>query len=501
LLDIVLNHIKLIVKDSAIYSLGNAFGKLVGLILLPFYLKELTTEQYGILVTLEATSILVITLAGMELSSAFVRWYYDKDWNGRQSSAFFTLFVIIGCIAIFLNLCAYPFTADISKLFFKTEQYSNLIRLMLFCSGLELIGSVPATLCRAQSNSILFTRNTIIRLIAILISTLIFLLVYDRKLEGIYMGQLIGIAVYVALFIPYIYKNIRIRFDLQIFKQMFLFSIPLFLSSAFGVLLIVIDRLSLNFIAGATIAGIYALGLKLANLLKMVIVQPIRMAIHPIIFKISESTDPKQFYAKITKYACFVMMFAVIAISIFGQEAIKVLSFGKTEYWKAYIVIPPIALSILFGLMKDLSIYYLQIVHRTTVIASVVIFVSSLNIGFNILFINLFGAIGAAISILLSQIIFCAMMLYFVRIFYPINFEYRKILLSIALGVIFCSVVYFISNFNIIIRLCIKSIILLSYLPLLYLFNLFDKAELQALYGFWKKWKNLKNLKKNIASF
>ena len=486
----MLQHFKPLVKDSAIYALGNISGKIVGLILLPFYLDKLNVAEYGMLATLEASFQLIVVLAGLNLSVAFIRLYSDKELHGRQKSTFFTLFSIIALIAVLVNIFCSPFSSGISGFLFDSDDYSRLVRLMFCSAGLELVGTIPGALCRVQSKSVQYIKNIIIRLTVSLVFTILFIVVFDRKLEGIYEAQIIGSIVYIVIFIPYIVKNSVVKFEKGILIKMVHYSLPLFLSSFFGVLLTITDRFSLNFIAGLTAAGIYSLGLKLANVIKMFFVQPVGMAVFPMVFRMSEKPEAKLFYSKLMTYLTFGLMFPVICISLFGQEAVKILSPDKPEYWDAYIVIPFIAFGALFVMMKDLACYNLHIVKRTGVMASVIVFVSLLNVGLNVLLIPFLGAIGAGLSTLLSQIIYFCTMYYCAQRYYPVAYEFRKLFLSIGLGVLICLTGYFIHDYSLAIRLCVKTLLLTIFPLALYAFRFFDKSELQALRGFWKKWRH-----------
>ena len=496
----MLQHLKPLIKDSAIYAFGNLTGKFVGLILLPFYLNKLTLTEYGTLGALEATFQVVIALAGLNLYVAFIRYYHDKELQGRQSSAFFTLLTVITFIAILVNVCCFPFSATISRFLFDTAEYSRVVRLMWVSAGLELVGNIPASLCRVQSKSLQYTRNIIIRLGVVLVCTLLFIVVFDRKLEGVYEAQIIGGVVYIALFVPYIIKNTVTKFEKEILVKMFHYSLPLFLSSLFGVLLGVADRFSLNFISGAATVGVYWLGLQIANLLKAIFVQPIGLAIPPLMFRMAEKPNARQFYAKLLKYLIFGLMFPVIVISMFGQEVVKIISIWKPDYWNANTVIPFIAFGILFSMMKDQAIFSLQIVKKTGVVASVIIFVSLLNVGLNILFIPFMGAIGAGLSMLMSQIIYFFAMLHFARRYYPVPYEFGKIFMAIGVGALFCIIAYFIRDCSLICRLTIKTMLLVSYPVILYFTGFYDKVELQAIQGFWKKWRRPGEWKENVRN-
>ena len=150
--------------------------------------------------------------------------------------------------------------------------------------------------------------------------------------------------------------------------------------------------------------------------------------------------------------------------------------------------------------MKDQASYSLQIVKRTGVIASVIAFVSVLNVGLNILLIPYMGAVGAALSTLFAQMIYFGIMLHYAQRYYPISYEFRKVFLSIGIGALYCVIAYLLKDWSLAGRLCIKIILLASYPFVLFLFRFYDKTELQALVGFWKKWKRPGDWKENIRT-
>ena len=82
----MLDRLKLTVKDSFIYSLGNISTKVIGLILLPLYLKELSVAEYGMLGILEVSLQVLVALFGLSLYQAFYRWYWDKEYRDKQNS-------------------------------------------------------------------------------------------------------------------------------------------------------------------------------------------------------------------------------------------------------------------------------------------------------------------------------------------------------------------------------------------------------------------------------
>lgn len=496
----MLQHLKLLLKDSVIYALGNISGKVVGFILLPFYVEKLSTIEYGMLGTLEATFQLIVAIAGFNLHVAFTRWFWDKETVKQQKSVFFTTLTSVIFLALTVVIGIYPLASTASQLLFDSDRYVRLVRLVFISAGLELVGQIPATLCKMQRKPAMYTRNIIIRLAVVLVCTILSVVFFDRKVEGIYEAQITGSVVYLLLFIPLIFKNMILKFETLILKKMLGFSFPLILSSSFGVILSIADRYTLNFISGLASVGIYSLGYKLANTLKIFIVMSVQLALTPTVFRMVDKPGIKRFLSKIMTYFTYGLMFFVIGISLFGQEIVKVLTAANPDYWEAYTVIPFIAFGIVFGMMKDTTSYGLQIAKRTSVIAIVIAAVSILNMVLNILLIPIIGTIGAALSTLLSQIIYFGAMLHYAQRYYPVPYEFRKVFLSIGVGALLCMIACLIRNWELGWRLFIKTLLLTGYPVLLYFFGLYDKNELNALRGFWGKWRRPGNWNKNIRT-
>ena len=101
----MLENLKNALKSTVIYSIGNLSSKLLGLILIPLYTDKLTVSEYGILGMLEITAQIFTAVFGMSLYNAFFRWYWDKDYLGKQKSMFFTILVFVLALA----LRGYPF--------------------------------------------------------------------------------------------------------------------------------------------------------------------------------------------------------------------------------------------------------------------------------------------------------------------------------------------------------------------------------------------------------
>jgi O-antigen/teichoic acid export membrane protein len=267
-----------------------------------------------------------------------------------------------------------------------------------------------------------------------------------------------------------------------------------------GVIINIADRYMLRYFDHLSDVGIYSLGYKIANTIYVVVVMSINLAITPMLYKIMDDPNNKRVYSKVMTYVALGVMFCVIGISFFGREIIKVMA-QNPEYWNSYKVIPFISLGIYFGMLRDISAIGLNITKKTKIISIIVVTISIVNILSNALLIPILQTIGAALSSLISQLLFFLLMYIFAQKHYFIPYEWKKILLISMLGsvIILCGSIT--QNAQLSVRLTTKVLLLILFPIILYYFNFYEHVELQRLHSAWMKWNNPLHWKRNVLDF
>jgi O-antigen/teichoic acid export membrane protein len=498
----MLEIIKSTVRNSFIYGIGNVAIKLVGLVLIPIYTNPeyLSTNDYGALGILEVSSQFLVALLGLALVQALTRWYWDKKFLQNQKSIFFTiLFFTIG-MSILAVLALAPFSNGLSDLLFKSSDYSYLIVLMLISSAFMVISQVPMSLMKLQSKSGLYSISNIVKLLVTLILTIYLVVFQKRGLNGIFEAQILGNVFFFLMLVGYLKRNIIPRFELKILREMLVFSAPLVLGSVSGILLTIFDRYALNYITNLEDVGIYTLGYKIANSIKILIVTSIQLAISPLLFKMMNKEGNKRFYSKVMTYSSYVVLIVVLAISLFSLEIVKVFTSSQV-FWRSSTLIPILSLSVFFGLLKDTSLIGLQITKKTKIIGIVVLIIAILNLGLNIVLIPKYNIMGAAVSTLLSQIIFFIVILIYAQNYYEIPFEIWKISKMLLVGLVLYGISFLATGSELVIRLVVKIILLTSFPFILKWINFYDEIELDTLKNVWKSWKNPGDWKSNLKRY
>jgi O-antigen/teichoic acid export membrane protein len=497
----MLKVIKASVRDTFIYSIGTFSSKLAGFVLVPLYTNRtyLSENDYGVLNLVEANLQFLISVFGLGLSYAYERWYWDKDYLDRRKSIFFTIVVATFTLSIALCVSLFPFSKFFSDLLFQSEAYAFIFQLMVTNAAFEIIAQTPNSLIRLNERSVLFTIANISKLVVSLVSTVLFIVVGKYGLEGVYFGQLIGIGFYFLILSGFLTRQMQVAWEGGVLKDMIWFRFP----SVFPVIALNIfnfsDRFILSRLMGMVDAGIYSLGAKLANTIKVFLITAIWLALMPTMYKMMNDPGNKRFYSKVMTYMGYVIMFFVMAISFFSKE-IVVLFAKEPIYFEAYKVMPVVALGIYFGMLKDVSMMGLNITKKTGSIAGITVFVSLLNVGLNFLLIPYLGIMGSAFAGMIAQILFFVIIFNVAQRNYPIPYEVNKILYMVVLFTVLMVAVWFIDPLELWIRIVLKTLLIGVFPFALFMLNFYEPVELNRLKGFWMKWRNPLKWKDNIST-
>jgi O-antigen/teichoic acid export membrane protein len=495
----MLSRLKSTARNSVIYGIGNLSTKLIGLILLPLYVRIFPSGEFGMLAMLETTSQVLITVFGLSLYNAFLRWYWDKEYSESRKSLFFSVFAFLAVISVSMALIIAAGSRALSSFLLDSSEYYRLIRLMGITAAFEIVGVLPLTLMRVEERPQLFITSNIIKFSVNLVLTIFFIVVLKHRIEGIYEAQIIGNIVFFLFLSKYIWSKSEARLNLKALKEMLSFSMPLVLASVAGIFLNLTDRYALKFINGLEQLGSYQFGFKIANAIKIIVLNSVSFALTPVIYKIIDEKGSKRFYSKILTYMGFGVMIIVMIISFYGKEISMILA-KKEEYRAAYTIIPVLAFSLFFSSLRDMVFTGLNVTKKTRVSATIIITVSAANIALNIFFISFFRSMGAAVATALSQLLYLLLVWKYSQKYFYVPYEWIKILKIFITGTILSVIAMLANNLSLIPAVLIKLILLGSYPVILYFWNFFEEIEIERLKGLWLKWRNPEKWLDNIRS-
>jgi O-antigen/teichoic acid export membrane protein len=485
----MIENIKSAAKGTIIYGLANVSIKLIGIVLIPIYTnyKYLSKEDFGVLGIMDITYQLVIIVFGFALYQSLARWYYDPQHKASQKSMHFTIVIVNAIICCISLVLVYKFSTGISGLLFNTGKYSHLIWIMFASASVNIISTVSMMLLRLQEKARKYAAISIIKLL-ITLSVTIFLVVYrGRNVLGVYEATLVGELAGLIMISGDIIKNSVPRFEFRKLVQMLGYSFPLMLAAVSSVLLNTIDRYSLNYLADLDAVGTYTLAFRISNTIKVVVISSIQLSIVPIFFKKLGDQDLKRFISKSMNYSALLVMICILFVSLFSLEIVKVFS-ANVAYWEAANIIPILAFSMIFIMMKENVIIGLQITKSSVTMGTLIALTALCNLGLNMLLIPRFLLYGAATATIISQSGMFLLFYYVAQRKYFIPYDMKKLLMLLLIGVLLFMLSLISNNWPILPRLIFKSGLILA-LPLLLIpIGFFEAIELQRIKEFCQKY-------------
>ena len=498
----MLNQVRQTVKHALIYSVGNAANKLVGLILLPLYTSSFAVAEYGLIALFDTIFDLITAVSSLGIMEGLKRWYWDNAAKGKQKTLFFTVLVFtIVSTLVFLFICYYLVSN------FDTQIFGVAIssRTLLFFLGSVLSNILLQrilVLFRIQQKAIENTAFNIVKMILVLGSTVYFIVGLNWGIDSVFISRLIGQTLTLLILLPAIIKNCEMKFDtsvLHVFKKMLSYSWPLALSASLGLVLTFSDRWLLQGLVSLDAVGNYSLAYRIANIIKILVVQSFSQSFVYIYFRKMDSEKDYRFFSKTATYFSFLMVTMGLAIVVFSKEIIFLFA-RNADYYGSYYILPILILSVSFSGLRQMLSLPLSKHKKTKIISAISISAGILNIGLNFIFIPIWQGIGAAFATALSHLI--AVVVYFIvnRKIADFDYEIKKILLLFVLGSVLAFSGMQMGDIQLWIRIPAKIILIVVFPIMLKAFKFFEDIELLRIQQIIRKWWNPFKWKNNFKN-
>jgi O-antigen/teichoic acid export membrane protein len=433
------NPIKKLLGQTAVYGLSSIVGRLLNYLLVPLYTQVFADpSDYGVVSELYAWVAFLIVLLTFGMETAFFRFLQDhEDKDKVFLNGFLT---VIGVNVLFFCSLLY-FNQDIAKVILYPG-HNEYIILLGAIVAIDAITALPLAKLRAENKALKFASIQFAS-IGVNIGLNLFFMLYlfdpSRPEEGvlfILFANLIASLVK-PLLLYRDFLSIKFSFDLQLAKEMLVYSIPLVIAGFAGIINETLDRIllkhitydglnpaSLNFAEEQV--GIYSACYKLAMLVT-ILLQAYRYAAEPFFFAQMKSEDKNKVYAKVMNYfvatVCLVFLVVSLNIDIFKH-------FIRNEaYWSGLGVVPILLLANVFlGIYYNQSIWY-KLSGQTRFGAYIAIVGATLTILINVVFIPEYGFYACAWATLVVYAFQMIASYYLGQRYYPIQYNLRKFFL------------------------------------------------------------------------
>lgn len=237
-------------------------------------------------------------------------------------------------------------------------------------------------------------------------------------------------------------RQVRIRFDLKLWKEVMRYSAPLIIVGLGGMINDVLSRLIYRHVVDLPQneadheLGIFANIFRIA-LLITIMIQAFRMAAEPFFFNQSKDENAPKTYARVMKFfviaCCFMFLFIGLFLDAFRWIFV---TFANKRWAEGLEIVPLLALGNIFlGIYYNLSVWY-KLTNKNTIGAMITIGGAVITIVLNVVLIPKLHYTGAAIATF-SCYLFMMLASYFLgQKYYPVPYPVKKLVAYLTLSVL-----------------------------------------------------------------
>jgi len=413
-------------KDSVIYGLSGIVARFISIFLIPLYTRVFNPEDYGTIGLLTSGIALISILTTMAMDNSTARWFYDtNDETDRKITinTWFWFYLATCIVSMLLVFLASP----LINTFLLHNMRGGVMCIIL------LAGTLPFSMVTAVANNVLrFERKAVPTVLLSLLVTLLsigfnllFVIILKVGIVGVFysslLSQVIGSLFAFCLMRRWI--NTPRLFDFPRLKKMLAYSWP-FIPASLAIWVVNLSGVFfINGLKEKADVGLYQIGVALASILGMV-TNAFQQAWSPFAYSIINDPDAKQVYARTFDFYVLLFSLGCIGVALFGKEVLILLT--QPEYYDAYDVATVLSYSYLFIGLVNIADLGLSITKNTKPLGFIMTVSAVLIIVLNLTFIPLWGRIGAALALCISQAINPIYMFYRSQKAYPIPFNFKK---------------------------------------------------------------------------
>jgi O-antigen/teichoic acid export membrane protein len=327
-----------LIASGASYQAGAVIAAALAALMLPFYTRALTPEDYGVAETLLTYLILVSIPLRLGLGEAFVRFWFDDDdpEHRRRVSRQATGTVLVTTTTA--SLVALVFAGELSELLLDER---DAVLMGFGILGLWAFTNLEIAYAhlRVEERRRAYFNASLVNVLLTVALTFTLVVVLDTGARGYVAGNYCASAV--VLFGLWWLERERFGITLRGLGDLLRFGAPTIPADMAVFALNVVDRAYLLQVKGAASAGVYAVSVKLATAV-IIAVRGFQLAWPPLAYSITDDDEARRFYAAVTTWYVVVTGVVVAGMTLLGRWLVRLLA--APEFFAAHEALPWVAL-------------------------------------------------------------------------------------------------------------------------------------------------------------
>lgn len=402
-----MSRLKYLLKNMGIMAISMFGTRFVNLLMIPVYTNILTTQDYGTYDLLGVTVGLLVPVATLTIYEATLRFALDKGESKGDILITSNRVILFGNAMVAAGVI-------INYIFgFNTliKEYSIYLVLMLLldsasCNLINFIKGLDKVKEAAVSG--------ILAAIVVVLLNVFFLVLLKWGIKGFFISSILGsfCQLLYLFFACSCCQFIKGKYNKTLRREMLSYSCPLVANNIAWWITNASDRYIVSWMCGLSMNGLYSVGYKIPSML--VFIQSVfNQAWTLSAVNDYDSEDKDKFFLTVYRLYNVCLVLGCSVLILFTK--VLALFLYSNEFYQAWIYVPLLIISIVFGSLSSYVGGIFIAVKDTGIIAKSTFIGAAVNIVLNVALIYCFGAMGAVIATVVSYIIVWMMRMIYVR--------------------------------------------------------------------------------------
>jgi O-antigen/teichoic acid export membrane protein len=397
-------------KDTLIYGVGTVVQKIIGFVLLPFYTRALIPAEYGVLDTLSTLTFFLSTIFGLGLAGATSRYFFIAEGEVEKKKLLYTSATIRSISYIIPLAILAIFSTKISIMLFESDTYSSVVLATAFLIYFSSQQEIQSQVFRFYREPVKFSFVSILKTIIHPVSGILLVVVLQWGVLGASLANLITSIITLSFGYLYFTRKKYIRqFSWLWARKMLKFGFPLIFVSMLSWVNSVSDRFFLLHYKDLNQIGLYSIGNTFSQpilLVNMALTMGFAVLLMSLYSEEKEEDKPKtkSFLTKIWYTYLAIAIPVASFISIFSYEIVKFIT--TPDYVGGILAIPFLIYSQVLYQSAQITGNGMTLKEQSKPYFWILLVAAGTNFGLNFYFVPNFGFVGAAITTIISNIIY-----------------------------------------------------------------------------------------------
>jgi O-antigen/teichoic acid export membrane protein len=422
-------HLRRLATTGAAYTAASILSKLIAVALLPVYTAYLSPAEYGDVEIMIATLVAASIVVRLGVIEAILRFYYlaGEDPAAVVRTGFASLFWTTTIVA----LIALPLAGPLSELLLDGRSEPGLMRLAILGLWQLTLWEYALTLLRLDERARLYFTFTIAAVLVTIPITVALVVGTDLGASAILLGNF-GTGVAFLLGRLWVERR-RLGFgiDRGLLRRMVRFGLPTMPAELTLYSLNWIDRIIILRLAGAAAVGLYAIAVKFANGMQ-VLVRGFHLAWPPLAYSIQDDDEARNAYALIVTWFVAVCSFAVVGLWLLAPWLTEALA--DERFYEANEAVGPLAAGTALYALYLVMVIILGRTGRTEFSFPATAVAVAVNVALNLILVPDHGIIGAGVALVISYAVVVALMHAITRRLFYVPYEWGRLALATGLA-------------------------------------------------------------------